>query len=193
MLSWLARRRGWTAPWKKPTIAVGRHARPRRETSGARVMRIDAEAEALIRFRGAPQGARGQLRRIAKDWGRIALAVAHKTGKRVGLDTATRMGKDASFSLERDRTEPQHQPPKKTDPVDELMRIVSEAPSLPYRVQFLGARTDRGPSILKEVDLRASEPSEAVREAARLRWPPRAIGFRLIDGDGREVFGRDRR
>ena len=26
---------GWTAPWKKPTIAVGRHARPRRETSGA--------------------------------------------------------------------------------------------------------------------------------------------------------------
>jgi hypothetical protein len=175
MLSWLARRR-------------------------ARTARIEAEAEALIRDLGdrAYSEARRRERQassneIAKDWGRIALAVAHKTGKRVGLDTATRMGKDASFSLERDRTEPQHQPPKKTDPVDELMRIVSEAPSLPYRVQFLGARTDRGPSILKEVDLRASEPSEAVREAARLRWPPRAIGFRLIDGDGREVFGRDRR
>jgi hypothetical protein len=50
-----------------------------------------------------------------------------------------------------------------------------------------------GPSIMKEVELSASDPSGAVREAARLRWPPRAIGFRLIDGDGREVFGRDRR
>ena len=98
---------------------------------------------------------------------------------------------DADFSLKQDLTEPPHQPPEETDPLDELMRIVSEAPSIPYRLQFLGAGTDRGPSILKEVDLRASEPSEAVREAARLRWPPRAIGFRLIDGEGREVFGRD--
>jgi hypothetical protein len=121
-------------------------------------MRIDAEAEALIRFRGAPQGARGQLRRIAKDWGRIALAVARKTGKRLGLDTATRMGMDADFSLEQDRTEPRHQPPEETDPLDELMRIVSEAPSLPYRLQFLGAGTDRGPSILNRTPDRRPRP-----------------------------------
>ena len=119
--------------------------------------------------------------------------MARKTGKRVGLDTATRMATDAALSLGHDRTEPRRQPPEESDPLDELTRIVSEAPSTPYRLQFLGAGTDRGPSILKEVELRASEPSGAVREVARLRWPPRAIGFRLIDGEGREVFGRDRR
>ncbi len=32
----------------------------------------------------------------------------------------------------------------------------------------------------------------AVREAAGLDWPPRALGFRLIDREGREIFGRDR-
>lgn len=36
-------------------------------------------------------------------------------------------------------------------------------------------------------------PSEAVREVSRLRRPARAICFRLIDRDGQEVFGRDRR
>jgi hypothetical protein len=175
MLSWLARRR-------------------------ARMVRTDAEAEALIRDLGdrAYSEARRREREassdeIAEDWGRVALAVARKSGKRVGLDTTTRMARDADFSLEPHRAEPPHQPPEETDPLDELTRIVSEAPSAPYRLQFLGAGTDRGPSILNEVELRVSEPSEAVREAARLRWPPRAIGFRLIDGDGREVFGRDRR
>ena len=69
MLSWLARRR-------------------------ARIVRLDAEAEALIRDLG--DRAYSEARR----WGRGALAVARETGKRVGLDTATRMAMDADFSLE---------------------------------------------------------------------------------------------
>ena len=165
-----------------------------------RIVRIDAEAEALIRDLGdrAYSEARRREREassdeIARDWSRVALAVARKTGKRVGLDTATRMAMDADFSLEQDRTEPPHQPPEETDPSGRAHADRLRGPEPPYRLQFLGAGTDRGPSILKEVDLRASDPSGAVREAARLRWPPRAIGFRLIDGDGREVFGRDRR
>jgi hypothetical protein len=175
MLSWLARRR-------------------------ARIARIDAEAETLIRDlgdRAYPEARRREREassdQIAKDWGRVALAVARKTGKRIGLDTATRMALEADFPLEPHQAEPPHQPPEKTDPLDELMWIVSEAPSIPYRLQFLGAGTDRGPSILKEVELSAYDPCGAVREAARLRWPRRAIGFRLIDDEGREVFGRDRR
>ena len=73
------------------------------------------------------------------------------------------------------------------------MRIVSESPvRAPYRIQFVAPEIIRGIIILKEVKLRASDPSEAVREASRLRWPPRAVGFRLIDRDGQEVFGRDR-
>ena len=59
------------------------------------------------------------------------------------------------------------------------MRIVSETPARPpYRIRFVGGEAERGTSILKEVSLRASDPSEAVREASRLRWPPRAVGFR---------------
>ena len=175
MLSWLARRR-------------------------ATIARIDAEAEALIHGFGDRTYSEARRREreasseaIVRDRGRVALAVARKTGKRVGLDTASRMALDADFSPEQNRTEPPHQPLEETDPLDELMRIISDAPTTQYRLQFLGPGTDRGPSILKEVKLRASDPSGAVREAARLRWPPSAIGFRLIDGEGREVFGRDRR
>ena len=45
------------------------------------------------------------------------------------------------------------------------------------------------PARLARVGMNASE---AVREAARLDRPPRALGFRLIDREGREIFGRDR-
>jgi len=177
MLSWLARRR-------------------------ARIERIEAEAEALIRNLG--DWAYSEARRreheassdaIAKDWSRVALAVARKTGKRVGLDAGTRVSTDADFSPRENEAasiEPsQH---AKTDPIEELARIVVENSTRPsFRLQFLGLAANRGASILKEVDLRASDASEAIREAARLDWPPRALGFRLIDREGQEVFGRDRR
>jgi len=171
MLSWLARRR-------------------------ARIERIEAEAEALIRNLG--DWAYSEARRreheassdaIAKDWSRVALAVARKTGKRVGLDAATRMSTDADLSLREDAAASIEPPPHaKTDPIEELARIVAESPTRPsFRLQFLGLAADRGASILKEVDLRASDASEAVREAARLDWPPRALGFRLIDREGRDT------
>ncbi len=175
MLSWLARR--------------------------ARIERIEAEAEALIRDVGDRAFSEARRREheassdaIAKDWSRVALAVARKTGKLVGLDTAHRMSADADFSLREERVASIERPPHaKTDPIEELVRIVADSPTRPlFRLQFLGLAADRGASILKEVDLRASDASEAVREAARLDWPPRALGFRLIDREGREIFGRDR-
>ena len=55
---------------------------------------------------------------------------------------------------------------------------------------FVAEGTGQGPTILAEVEVRASDVSTAVREAARTPWPPRAIGFRLVDLDGREVLGR---
>ena len=176
MLSWLARRR-------------------------ARIQCIEAEAEALIRNLG--DWAYSEARRreheassdaIAKDWSCVALAVARKTGKRVGLDAATRMSTDADFSLREEEAAPIKHPPRaKTDPIEELVRIVAESPTRSlFRLQLLGLAAERGASILKEVDLRASDASEAVREAARLDWPPRALGFRLIDWEGRETFGRGR-
>ncbi len=131
---------------------------------------------------------------MEREWSRIALAIARKTGKPVGLDTSTRMAAEADFSPSEHGPEARSGPLEDIDPLHELMRIVSETPARPpYRIQFVRREGERGTSILKEVRLNASDPSEAVREASRLRWPRHAIGFRLIDRDGQEVFGRDSR
>lgn len=165
-----------------------------------RAERIEAEADALISALG--DGAYSEARRRAREassdemereWKGVALAIARKAGRRIGLDAATRMAMDADLSIRDDATGRETAPLEDTDPLDELMRIVSEARvQPPYRIQFIGGDAERG-TVLKEKSLRASDPSEAVREASRLHWPPRAIGFRLIDRNGREVFGRDRR
>jgi hypothetical protein len=77
-------------------------------------------------------------------------------------------------------------PASELAPFDELVRLVSEDPGPRYRIQFLGPGTDQGPTILVEV--RASDVSTAMREAALTPWPPRAIEFRLVEHDGREVL-----
>ncbi len=59
-----------------------------------------------------------------------------------------------------------------------------------FRIQFFGVPTDRAPIILGEVDLLALDAVTAIHQAARVAWPPRAIGFCLIDREGRAVFGR---
>ena len=176
MLSWLRRRREQTE-------------------------RIEAEADALISNLG--DGAYSEARRRAREsssdemereWSRVGLAIARKTGKSVGLDMATRMAMDADFSIRDEESTPINEPLEDTDPLDDLMRIVSETPARPpYRIQFVGDGAERGISFLKGVGLRASDRSEAVREASRLSWPPRAIGFRLIDREGQKVFARDHR
>ena len=130
MLSWLARRR-------------------------AKIVRLDVEAEALIRDLGDRAYSEALRRQresssdeIAKDWGRIASAVARKSGKQVGLDTATRMAIDADFSLEPHQAESAHQPPEETDPVDELMRIVSDV-----RIHLIGLLGSASLSVLTESTL----------------------------------------
>ena len=74
--------------------------------------RIEAEADALISDLGdrAYVEARRREREPSSDemeqeWRRIALAIAHKTGKSVGLDMATRKATDADFSVFDDGTE----------------------------------------------------------------------------------------
>jgi hypothetical protein len=99
-----------------------------------------ADAEALIRDHGAE--AYGQARWRERDvilpdgsthagrtpahWRRVALIVARMTGKRVGLDTSTRMAADADLSPDQESGEPrahvQSLPPR---PLDKLRRILS--------------------------------------------------------------------
>ena len=41
---------------------------------------------------------------IALWWSRVALAVAHKTGERIGLDTSTRLAMNTIFAPDREHT-----------------------------------------------------------------------------------------
>ena len=148
--------------------------------------RIEAEADALISDLG--DGAYAEARRrereassdeMEREWRRIALAVAGKTGKSVGLDTATRMAIDADFSVLDDGTAPRTEPQQDIDPLDELMRIVSETPARPpYRIQFVGGEGERATSILKEVRLTPPTPP---RPSGR---PPVFVGLLAPSASG---------
>ena len=66
--------------------------------------RIDAEADALIGELGIEAYAEARRREyesssdaMALWWSRIALAVAHKTGERIGLDTSSPKGYECCF------------------------------------------------------------------------------------------------
>jgi hypothetical protein len=68
---------------------------------------------------------------MARYWRRVALAFARKTGRRVGLDTSTRMATDANLTAEGNPGAPLRPPPSDVDPLDELMSLAprSCAPS----------------------------------------------------------------
>ncbi len=174
MLSWLRRRR-------------------------ERAERTEAEAEALLRAHGVEAYSEARRREreassitMAQTWDRIALAIAHKMDKRVGFDTATRWASDADLGSYPVTSAPAPPAPvPDLDPLDELVRLTSQGARCgKYPIQFLGGGSDRQPTILDEVEVLASDVSTAIREAAHTPWPPRAVGFRIVDHDGREVLGR---
>jgi len=102
-----------------------------------------AEADAVTLIAEGRLGAYSEARQRQQDahnaesfahWGRVALAVARKTGRRVGLDTGTRMAMDAepfgaspadvSGELDQDR-ERGSDKTVEVDPIAELRRIIS--------------------------------------------------------------------
>ena len=103
--------------------------------------RIDAEADALIGELGVEAYAEARRREykssgdaIALWWNRVALAVAHKTGERIGLDTSTRMAMNAVFAPDREHAEDRKPQPFRR--VDEL----KGTPALkPFRLQFISS------------------------------------------------------
>jgi hypothetical protein len=71
--------------------------------------RIDGEAEVLIGELGVEAYAEARRREyessddgIALPWNRVALSVAHKTGKRIGLDTSSTMAMNVVFAPDRE-------------------------------------------------------------------------------------------
>jgi hypothetical protein len=165
----------------------------------ARNERIDAEADALIRDLGdcAYQEARRREHEassdaIAEDWALIAKAIARKTGTRVGLNLSTQLAMNTFFVLDR---EPgvAHKPRPRPEPESERQPKWAGVPTpQPFRIQFMGVGTDSRPSVLREDEIRASDVSAAIIAAAIAAWPPRTIALRILDREGREVFGRQK-
>lgn len=165
----------------------------------ARTERIEAEAEALIRDLGdcAYQEARRREHEassdaIAEEWALIARAVARKTGSRVGLNLSTQLEMNTFFVLDREPgvTQPG---PREPGPARERQPKLAGVPTPQlFRIQFMGAGTDSGPSILREDEIRASDVSAAIIAAAIAAWPPKTTALRILDREGHEVFGRQK-
>jgi hypothetical protein len=75
------------------------------------------------------------------------------------------------------------------DPLNELDRILAARPRR-FRLQFFGVSGDRSPSIVLESEIEAEDASAAIRASADTDWPRRAIGLRILDHEGREIFER---
>ena len=93
-----------------------------------RAQQIETDASTLIREFGSDAYAEARLmQRRAKSfedrrhWRNVALAIAHKSAKRIGLDTATRMAMEVDFSERRESgRESAGLEPRKVDPIEEL-------------------------------------------------------------------------
>ena len=93
---------------------------------------LNADAGMLVRELGHDTYPEARLmQRRAKsvdgrrDWRDVAIVVARRTGKRVGLDTATRMSLDANFSERGEQQSPGIEP-QKVDPIEELKRLIRD-------------------------------------------------------------------
>ena len=159
--------------------------------------RLDTEAEAMIGDLGVAAYHAARQREheasddtIAKDWSRVALMIAQKIGKGVGVDTSTRMMMNAVLIPDRE-PEKARLPRSSAKPsaLDELARILE---AKQFRIQFVGAAPGRGQVVLREVEIEAFDVSAAIIAAANVAWPPHTTGLRILDHEGREVFARHR-
>ncbi len=148
---------------------------------------VDAYPEARRSEREAKSRVEG------KTWARVALAVAQKTSKNLGLGAAIQKAAEADVVRSREGA-PSPPSISRPDPYrsDERVRAISAAAGPgQYRIRLVSGGTARSPEILKEVRIHASDVPQAIRQAFHIVWPPDAIGLILIDHEGREVFGRD--
>ena len=81
---------------------------------------------------------------------------------------------NAVFAPDREPDERKPRPHSEPAPLDELKSILAAKPQ-PFRIQFLGAASGRGLSVLGEVEIQASDVSAAIVAAANLAFPPKTI------------------
>jgi hypothetical protein len=168
---------------------------PRRR---ARIIQIDAEAESLISDLGALAYDEARRREteassdaIARDWHRVAQAIARKTG--AGLGTSVQAPPKAEFAPAPESGAPKETPPgSELGPLDQLNSTVAVTPPQ-FRVQFIRTADWSQPLTLKEVGLEAADMPAAIVAAASLTFPPMTNGLRIIDREGRVVFARQKK
>jgi hypothetical protein len=163
--------------------------------------RIDVAAEAETLVRDLGEAAYGEARRredeasfdeIARDRGLVALAAARVIRGRKDVDPLVRLAMNAV--LVPDREVAASRKPRsisELSPADEATPVLPAA-THPFRIRFVGAAPDHGPITLGEVEIQASNVSAAIVAAANTIWPPRTIGLRILDCEGREVFAPQR-
>ena len=145
--------------------------------------RLRAYSEARQRQRQAAPEA-------AAHWGQVASLIARLASERRDDESSTRTELDANIA--RGGGALGARPPVRffeVDPLDELERVLAIRPQR-FRLQFFGVGADHGPAVLTETEMQATDASDAIREAVAANWPPRAVGLRLLDLEGREIFER---
>jgi hypothetical protein len=163
----------------------------------AKLEGIEAAAEALIRDLG-DDAYREALSReheagsdaLARDWADVARAVARKTGSRFGFDLSTQLAMNTFFVLDREPGQARKSQLRESEPGHQSDQKVPSPQ--PFRVQFIGGTPDSGPSILREVEIRASDVSAAIIAASMAAWPPKTIELQILDRDGQKVFERQK-
>ena len=146
--------------------------------------RVRAYSEARLRQR------RAAAPEAAAHWGQVANLIARRTSELRGGEPSTRTELDARVA--RRARELGVRPAVgffEVDPLDELERVLAVRLQR-FRLQFFGLGADLGPAVLTETEIEAADASAAIREAVETRWPPRAVGLRLLDLEGREIFER---
>jgi hypothetical protein len=146
--------------------------------------RVRAYSEARHRQRraGAPE--------VAAHWGQVANLIARRSDGSRGDESSTQTDLDANVA--RRGRELGVRPAVRffeVDPLDEFERVLAVRLQR-FRLLFFGIGADHGPAVLTETEVQAADASAAIREAAAAHWPPRAVGLRLIDLEGREIFER---
>jgi hypothetical protein len=144
-----------------------------------RIERIHAAADMLVSEFGVE--ASGEARRrereansagTARDWRRVASVIARRVPMRDSVDSAGPT-------------------PPECGPLVEATQMASDPPQA-FRIQFVCGTGEHGPTSLTEKHIHAPDASAAIVAAANAKWPPRTIGLRILDREGREVFAREK-
>jgi hypothetical protein len=145
-------------------------------------VRAYSEARQRQRHAAAPEA--------ATHWGEVANLIAQRSRGLLVDEPSTGTGLDAEVAA---RSRERGVRPAvgffEVDPLDELERVLANRPQR-FRLQFFSLGPDLSPTVLSETETQAADASGAIREAVATNWPPRAVGLRLLDLEGREIFER---